>query len=143
MGFERLLAVFWGKKTLFFAIFRLFWPVLAYFHCMTGVSGFMRFEHQQVSRKTPVPVLWVFCGVFRVKYTLCLMFWAIFIQCNEAESASPRPENKYSGVPEAYSGLVTFKYASGTPGYIYISYQHFGHEQKSIYPQILWFSIQR
>ena len=67
----------------------------------------------------------------------------IHIQCNEAESASPRPENKYSGVPEAYSGLVTFKYASGTPEYIYISYQHFGHEQKSIYPQILWFSIQR
>ena len=67
----------------------------------------------------------------------------IIIQCNEAESASPRPENKYSGVPEAYSGLVTFKYASGTPEYIYISYQHFGHEQKSIYPQILWFSIQR
>ena len=66
-----------------------------------------------------------------------------FIQCNEAESASPRPENKYSGVPEAYSGLVTFKYASGTPEYIYISYQHFGHEQKSISPQILWFSIQR
>ena len=65
------------------------------------------------------------------------------IQCNEAESASPRPENKYSGVPEAYSGLVTFKYASGTPEYIYISYQHFGHEQKSISPQILWFSIQR
>ena len=65
------------------------------------------------------------------------------IQCNEAESASPRPENKYSGVPEAYSGLVTFKYASGTPEYIYISYQHFCHEQKSISPQILWVSIQR
>ena len=29
-------------------------------------------------------------------------------------------KNKYSGVPEAYSGLVTFKYASGTPEYIYI-----------------------
>ena len=44
---------------------------------MTGVSGFMRFEHQQVSRNTPVRVLWVSCGVLGVKYTLCSMFWAI------------------------------------------------------------------
>ena len=77
---NRVSATFWVfeiKYGRFQAIFRLFWPILAYFHCLTGVSGFMRFEPQQVPRNTPVTVLWVSCGVLGLKYTLCSMFWAI------------------------------------------------------------------
>ena len=114
-----------------------------------GVSGRCIVRSMRSSAKRDLSTL--IQSLFLLFVVFCFFFFCIFfeklqlfyIQCNEAESASPRPENKYSGVPEAYSGLVTFKYASGTPEYIYSSYQHFGHEQKSISPQILWFSIQR
>ena len=74
---ESVLSDLWRCFEAKWHFFCYFQAILAYIHCMTDFSGFMRFEHQQVPRNTPVPVLWASCGVLGVKYTVYSMFWAI------------------------------------------------------------------